>query len=77
MEKACIEDDVVLKKDDVRRLYHAFLSLCDYVEENIYCANCPLYGELCGNKDETNVELFSKSLKSIRDRGGRKKPGYL
>ena len=77
MEKACIEDDVVLKKDDVRRLYHAFLSLCDYVEENIYCANCPLYGELCGNKDETNVELVSKSLKNIRDMCGIKKSGYL
>ncbi|WP_297871609.1 hypothetical protein [uncultured Oscillibacter sp.] len=77
MEKACMEDGVVLKKDDVRRLYHAFLSLCDYVEENIYCANCPLYGELCGNKDEANVELFSKSLKNIRDKCGIKKPGYL
>ncbi len=60
MEKA---DDVVLKKYDVKRLYHAFLSFCDYVEENIYCANCPLYEVLCGNSDKTNVELFSKPLK--------------
>ena len=78
MEKACIEDDVViLKKEDVRKLYHAFLSLCDYVEENVYCANCPLYETLCGNKDETNVELFSKSLKNIRDKCGIKRPGQL
>lgn len=34
MEKACIEDGVViLKKEDARQLYYAFLSLCDYVEE--------------------------------------------
>ena len=77
MEKACIEDDVViLKKEDVKQLYHAFLSLCDYVEENVYCANCPLYETLCGNEDKANVELFSKSLKNIRDKCGIKRPGH-
>lgn len=76
MEKACIEDDAVtLKKDDVRALYRAFLSLCDYVEENIFCANCPLYETLCGNEDKTKVELFCGSLKNIREKCGIKRPG--
>lgn len=60
MDKA---GDLVLKKDDVRRLYNAFLALCDYVEENVHCSNCPLYKTLCGDEDQTNVKLFSKSLK--------------
>lgn len=71
----CVEDVVTLKTDDVRQLYDAFISLCDYIEENVYCGNCPLYETLCGNKDKTNVDLFSKALKNIRDKCGIKIPG--
>lgn len=76
MENPCIEDDVVtLKKGDVERLYHAFMSLCAYVEESTYCANCPLYETLCGSKDKTQVELFSDSLTNIRVKCGIKRAG--
>ena len=65
MEKP-VKKTEILCKEDVKRLYQAFLSLCDYVEENAGCSNCPLYSELCGNADAANVICFSESLKNIR-----------
>ena len=54
------------EENDIRKLYNAFNSLCDYVEENSGCGNCPLWAEMCGNKDKRVVEEFSEALARIR-----------
>ena len=76
MEKP-VKEIEVLCKEDVKLLYQAFLSLCDYVEENVGCDKCPLYSELCGNIDATNVKRFSESLKNIRSVCEIKRPGEM
>ena len=52
--------------DDIRKLYDAFISLCDYVEENSGCGKCPMWTDMCGNPDKAKVNGFSDSLAKIR-----------
>ena len=58
--------------DDVKELYSAFIKLCDFIEENdnIGCGNCPLWKTICGNKDQSVSNRFSKSLRNIRHNAG-------
>ena len=70
MEKRPENESVVLNKSDVINLYDAFIALCDYVEENIYCGNCPLWNKMCGNENKDNVTQFSRSLSEIRNKCG-------
>lgn len=62
-----------ISKSDLRQLYSAFISLCDFIEENddIGCGNCPLWNPMCENKkDESKVDRFAEALKRIRDYAG-------
>ena len=59
--------------NDVKRLYSAFTALCDFVEEEINCGNCPLWESMCGAEDKTEVSEFSEALKRIRDTAGIEK----
>ncbi|MCQ2439201.1 MAG: hypothetical protein MJ074_05535 [Oscillospiraceae bacterium] len=67
MEKA-------FKTDDIRKLYSAFISLCDYIEENAGCGNCPLWLPMCGNKSNEAVRDFSEALERIRETADIQKP---
>ncbi len=57
---------------DIKRLYSAFINLCDYIEENgdIGCGNCPLWNPICGNVDKNKGIEFSKALQRIRHSAG-------
>ena len=61
-----------IRKSDLRQLYSAFISLCDFIEENddIGCGNCPLWKPMCGNKNKSKVERFADALKRIREYAG-------
>ncbi len=52
--------------DDVKKLYAAFISLCDYIENDMNCGKCPLYHTLCGAEDKSAVNSFGDSLARIR-----------
>lgn len=59
--------------NDVTALYHAFLQLCDCVEEDLGCSKCPMYSSVCFNPDQTAVNAFAESLKRIREECGIKR----
>ena len=66
-----------IRKSDLRQLYSAFISLCDFIEENddIGCGNCPLWKTICGNKKgKSKGERFAEALKRIRDYAGIPEP---
>lgn len=60
--------------DDIKKVYSAFLSLCDYIEENVGCGKCPLYDDMCGAKDKTSVEDFARAMARIRAGAGIPNP---
>lgn len=55
-----------MNKDDVKLLYRAFVTLCDYVEEDTGggCLNCPLNHTICFQK--TEGEAFAQALARIK-----------
>jgi len=57
----------VFNTDDIRKLYSAFISLCDYVEEVNGCGKCPLWTPVCGNEEKEIVNEFSEALARIRE----------
>ncbi|MDE5738605.1 MAG: hypothetical protein K2H93_09605 [Oscillospiraceae bacterium] len=52
--------------DDIKKLYSAFISLCDYIEYDINCNNRPLWEIMCGADDRTSVSEFCNALARIR-----------
>ena len=60
------------EKEDLKKLYNAFIDLCDFIEtdENIGCGNCPLYETMCGNKTSNAAKEFSEALARIRKKAG-------
>lgn len=59
-------EEKLFRVEDIKKLYSAFLILCDFVEEDIYCGKCPLWKDMCGADDKTKVNEFSEALKRIR-----------
>lgn len=55
---------------DVKLLYSAFLALCDYMETEAGCGNCPLWTDMCGADDQTAVKEFGEALCRIRNIAG-------
>ena len=66
--KTDAEKIIPSEKEDLKKLYNAFITLCDFVEtdENIGCGKCPLYESMCGNKTTNTVKEFSEALARIR-----------
>ncbi|WP_072418566.1 MULTISPECIES: hypothetical protein [unclassified Ruminococcus] len=52
--------------EDIKQLYSAFISLCDFIEADVYCGKCPLWNDMCGAADKTKVREFSEALYRIR-----------
>lgn len=52
--------------EDIQQLYAAFVSLCDYVEEEIGCGECPMWSKICSRQDKLKTENFCDALKRIR-----------
>lgn len=67
-------EEKLFNVEDVRKLYSAFIALCDFVENDIYCGNCPLWSEMCGNNDQTSVKEFGYALARIRSVAEISKP---
>lgn len=53
-----------MEKEDVKKLYEAFVALCDYVEQDTEdsCKRCPRENICFGE----NGEVFAKTLKRIK-----------
>ena len=68
-------EEKLFNVEDIKKLYSAFIALCDFVENDIYCGNCPLWNEMCGNKDETVVHEFGDALARIRSIAEIPRPG--
>lgn len=64
----------VYNTEDIRKLYNAFVKLCDHIEEEHGCGTCPLWEPMCENKDKTNVTEFGHSLARIREGTGIPNP---
>lgn len=60
------KEERLFRVGDVRKLYNAFIALCDFVEEDIYCGKCPLWKNMCGVDDKSEVTAFSEVLERIR-----------
>ena len=56
----------LFEAEDIKRLYSAFIALCDYVEKDPGCGKCPLWKTMCGNKDKSEACLFGDALARIR-----------
>lgn len=60
------KEERLFKVGDVKKLYNAFLTLCDFVEKDIHCGKCPLWHDMCGADDKTKAEEFGAALQRIR-----------
>lgn len=60
------KEERLFRVGDVRKLYNAFISLCDFVEEDIHCGKCPLWKDMCNADDNSEVTAFSEALERIR-----------
>lgn len=59
--------ETIYNTEDIRKLYNAFVELCDHIEEEHGCGTCPLWEPMCGNKDKTSVKEFAQALARIRE----------
>ncbi len=55
------------KKEDVETLYNAFTKLCDYIEQEVGCGECPLWETICSQPNSYQCDGFTESLKRIRE----------
>lgn len=60
------DEEKLFRVGDVKKLYNAFIALCDFVEEDVYCGKCPLWKDMCGSEDQTKATEFGKALERIR-----------
>ena len=54
--------------DDIKRLYEAFVKLCNYTEKEIGCENCPMHLKNCGMRGMASADVFEKAMARIREK---------
>lgn len=60
------DEERLFKVGDVKKLYNAFIALCDFMENDVYCGKCPLWHDMCGSDDKSEINAFSEALERIR-----------
>lgn len=48
------------RKEDVLTLYNAFTKLCDYIEREVDCGNCPLWRDICSQPNSQQCSDFQR-----------------
>lgn len=59
-------EERLFRVGDIKKLYNAFIALCDFVEDDVHCSRCPLWNDMCGSDDKSKVTAFSEAMQRIR-----------
>ena len=60
-----MEETVIVKKNDLKLLYNAFEKICDYMECEVGCGECPLWSRTC-HAEEAKWREFVAATERIR-----------
>lgn len=60
------KEERLFRVGDIKKLYNAFIALCDFIEEDVHCGRCPLWNDMCGTDDKSEVTAFSEAMQRIR-----------